>query len=88
MKNMIMKILVLLLMWKMLVVKCNTINVSIIISKVSYYVLHGKNTTVTSATVSEEMREEDDSLYLSHDEEHDNEEFSTAVDVENDCCEV
>ena len=50
--------------------------------------LYGKNTTVISATASEEMRDEDDSPYLSQDEELENEDFSTAVDLENDCCEV
>ena len=39
-----------------------------------------------SAIASEEMR--DDSPYLSQDEELENKDFSTAVDLENDCCEV
>ena len=46
------------------------------------------NATVISATASEEMRAKDDSHYLSQDEELENEDFSTAVDFENDCCEV
>ena len=40
-----------------------------------------------SATASEELRDEDDSPYLSQDKELENEDFSTAVDLENDCCE-
>ena len=51
-------------------------------------VLSGKNATVISATVSEEMRDEYDSPYLSQDEELENEGFSTAVDLKNDCCEI
>ena len=50
--------------------------------------LYGKNATVIYAIASEEMRYEDDSPYLSQDEEFENEDFSTAVDLENDCCEV
>ena len=34
------------------------------------------------------MRDEEDSPYLSQDEELENEDFSTAVDVENGCREV
>ena len=34
------------------------------------------------------MRDEDDSPYLSQDEEPENEDFGTAVDLEMDCCEV
>ena len=34
------------------------------------------------------MRDEDDSPYLSQDEELENENFSNAVDSENNCCEV
>ena len=41
-----------------------------------------------SATASEEMRDEDDSPYIGQDKELENENFSTAVDLENDCCEV
>ena len=48
--------------------------------------LYAKNATGISATASEEMRDEDDSPYLSQDEELENEDFSTAVDLENDCC--
>ena len=48
----------------------------------------GNNATVISASASEEMRDEDDSPYRWHDEENENEDFSTAVDLENDCCEV
>ena len=44
--------------------------------------------TVISATVSEEMRDEDDSPYLSQDEDLENEDFSTVVDLENYCYEV
>ena len=51
-------------------------------------VLYGKNATVISATESEEMRDQEDSPYLCQDEELENEAFSTAVDLENDCCEV
>ena len=51
-------------------------------------VLYGKNATVISATASEEIRDEDDSPYLSQDEELENEDFSTAVDLANDCWEV
>ena len=51
-------------------------------------VLYGKNTTVISATASEEMRDEDDSPYLSQNEELENEDFSTAIDLENDCCKL
>ena len=50
--------------------------------------LYGNNATVIAATASEEMRDEDDSPNLSQDEELENEDFSTAVDLENDCCEV
>ena len=50
--------------------------------------LYRKNVTVNPATESEEMRDEDDSPYLSQDEELENEDFSTAVDLENDCCKV
>ena len=50
--------------------------------------LYGNNATVISATASEEMRDEDDSPYLSQDEELENYDFSNAVDLENDCCEV
>ena len=41
-----------------------------------------------SANASEEMRDKDDSPYLSQGEEPENEHFSTAVDLEIDCCEV
>ena len=41
-----------------------------------------------SATASEETRDEDDSPYLRQDEELEIEDLSTAVDLENDCCEV
>ena len=41
-----------------------------------------------SATASVEMRDEDEYPHLSQDEELENEDFSTAVDLENDCCEV
>ena len=51
-------------------------------------VLYGNNATVISATESEEIRDEDDSPYLRQDEDLENEDFSTAVDLENDCCEV
>ena len=51
-------------------------------------VLYGKNATAISATESEEIRDEDDSPYLRQDEDLENEDFSTAVDLENDCCEV
>ena len=37
---------------------------------------------------SEEMRDEDDSPYLSQNEELENEDVSIADDLENDCCEV
>ena len=50
--------------------------------------LYGNNATVISATAYEEMRDEDDSSYLSQDEELENDDFSTAVNLENDCCEV
>ena len=50
--------------------------------------LYGKNETVISVTAFEEMRDEDDSPYLIQDEELENEDFSTAVDLENDCNEV
>ena len=50
--------------------------------------LYEKNVTVISATASEEMRDDDDSPYLSQDEELENEDFSTAVDLENNCSEV
>ena len=43
-------------------------------------VLYGKNATVIFGTGSEEMRDEDDSPYLSEDEELKNEDFSSAVD--------
>ena len=46
------------------------------------------NATVISATASEEMRDKDDSPYISQDEELDNEDFSTAVDLKNYCNEV
>ena len=51
-------------------------------------VLYGNNATVISATTSEEMRDEEDSPYLNQDEELANEDFSTAVDLVNYCCEV
>ena len=51
-------------------------------------VLYEKHATVISATVSEEMRDEDDSPYLSEGEELENEDFRTVVDLENDCCQV
>ena len=54
----------------------------------AYGALYEKNATVISATASEEMRDEDHSPYLSKDEELENEDFSTAVDLENNCCEV
>ena len=50
--------------------------------------LYGKNATMISATASEEIRDEYDSPYLSQDEGLENEDFSTAVDLENDCSEV
>ena len=50
--------------------------------------LNGKHAILISATASEEMRDEDDSPYLSQDEELQNEDFSTAVDLPNGCCEV
>ena len=51
-------------------------------------VCDGKNATLISATVSEEMRDEDVSPYLSQDEEQENEDFSSTVELKNDCCEV
>ena len=50
--------------------------------------LYGKNATVISATAYEKMQDENDSPYLSQDEELENEDLSTAVDLENDCFEV
>ena len=45
----------------------------------------GKNVTVISAIASEDMRDEDDSPYLSQDDEHENEDFSTTVESHVNC---
>ena len=50
--------------------------------------LYRKIATWISATASEDLRDKDDSPYLSQDKEPENEDFSTAVDLENDFCEV
>ena len=50
--------------------------------------MYGENETAIFGTASEEMRDEDDVSYLSQYEEFENEDFSTAVNLENDCCEV